>query len=452
MISACKDTWSVWPGITAGQLHSRTLALDRFLHFPDDVNDKEWRRRTCEAVRSGKVSALKLEHWRSFLERLIADRKQIFFGQLRARLIVNAGGGVLENAGMSLDRNSGLPFIPGSAIKGCARRCAIWELSEAANRDKAQILEQIALIFGWVNQDWSDGKNSKSQLLSDFKIACPDKEVWEQTRQTVSEALSRRLHLRLDSNRPGWEQLPPFTGAASFLPAFPWNMDPGVDLDVITCHHQKYYNYEDGYDTAPDTEEPVPVLFPVVSAEKKPLFAFCVLSTRHGDEVLADQARSWLQKGTERFGVGGKTSAGYGWFDCSEEIQQLGYKMLDGDREVRQRREELQEQARKERETRAKADQLKKALEGMNEEQRADFEVAQLTEGQFQGRLDNFLQRERSEQEAMVRAMTRGPDAPDSRRRFWNLLKEKAGKGGKPAKIEQAIRELSKKMNLGKMP
>ena len=88
----------------------------------------------------------------------------------------------------------------------------------------------------------------------------------------------------------------------------------------------------------------------------------------------------------------------------------------------------------------------------MNEEQRADFEVAQLTEGQFQGRLDNFLQRERSEQESMVRAMRRGPDAPESRRRFWNLLKEKAGKGGKPAKIEQAIRELSKKMNLGNMP
>jgi len=194
MISACKDTLSIWRQFTARQLHSRTLALDRFLDFPDDANDKEWRRRTCETVRSGRVNIFKLEHWRTFLEKLVGNRGRIFFGHLKARLIVNAAGGVLENGGMSLDRNSGLPFIPGSAIKGCARRYAIWELSQAADRDKAPILEQIALIFGWVDQDWSNGKNSKEQLLSDFKIACPDKQVWEQTRQTVAETLSRRLH------------------------------------------------------------------------------------------------------------------------------------------------------------------------------------------------------------------------------------------------------------------
>jgi CRISPR-associated protein Cmr6 len=453
MISACKDTLSIWSGFTAGQLHSRTLALDRFLHFPDHANDKEWRRKTCEAVRSGRANTLKLEHWRTFLEKLVGDRGHIFFGHLKARLIVNGAGGVLENGGMSLDRNTGLPFIPGSAIKGCARRCAIWELSQAANRDKAPILEQIALIFGWVNQDWSDRKNSKEQLLSDFKIACRDEEVWEQTRQTVTEALSWRLHLNVASDRPIWEQLPAFAGAVSFLPAFPWDMDPCVDLDVITCHHQKYYLNDEAYfDTAPDTEEPVPVVFPVVSAEKKPLFAFSVLTSRRGDEVLAAQACGWLQKAIEQFGVGGKTSAGYGWFDCSEEIQELGRKQVESDREAQQRRQERQEQAQAEAEVRAKAEQLKKASEGMTDEQRADFEVAQLTDGQFQGRLDDFLQRGRREQEAMLRAMRREPDAPDSRRRVWDLFKEKARKGGKPARMEQAVRELSRKMNLGKMP
>ncbi|MBV8277893.1 MAG: type III-B CRISPR module RAMP protein Cmr6 [Verrucomicrobia bacterium] len=452
MISACKETLSIWLGLTARHLHSRTLALDRFLHFPDNANDKEWRRKTCESIYTGSVNSLKLGYWRAFLEKLVGDPDQILFGQLKARLIVNGAGGVLENGGMSLDRNSGLPFIPGSATKGCARRWATWELSEAASSEKARILEHIALIFGWVDQDWSDNKNSTGQLLSDYKIACPAEAVWEQAREQVAEALAQRLRVKLDGKLPNWKQLPAFAGAVSFLPAFPWDKDPGVDLDVITCHHQKYYSDERDYAAAPDIEEPVPVVFPVVSAEKQPLFAFCVLTSRRDDEGLAERARTWLQKGLEEFGVGGKISAGYGWFDCSQEIQQLGCKQLESDRQAQQQRQERQEQAQREAEAREKAEQLKKVTEGMNDEQRADFEVAQLTDAQLQGRVDNFLQRDRREQEAVVRVMRLDPDAPNSRRKFWDLLKEKARRGGKPARIEQAVRELSRKMNLGKMP
>jgi CRISPR/Cas system CMR subunit Cmr6 (Cas7 group RAMP superfamily) len=43
--------------------------------------------------------------------------------------MVNMAGGVMENAGLCLDR-FGLPYIPGSAVKGCARRTALAALRE----------------------------------------------------------------------------------------------------------------------------------------------------------------------------------------------------------------------------------------------------------------------------------------------------------------------------------
>jgi CRISPR-associated protein Cmr6 len=360
MISACKDTLSIWSALTAGQLHSRTLALDRFLHFPDDANGKEWRRKTCEAIRSGKANTCKLEHWRAFLEKLVDDGGQILFGQLKARLIANGAGGVLENGGMSLDRNSGLPFIPGSAIKGCARRWAIWELNQASSSEKARILEHIALIFGWVDQDWSDNKNSKEQLLSDFKLACRDEEAWEQARQEVAEALAQRLRLKLHSDVPKWKQLPPFAGSVCFLPAFPWDKDPGVDMDLVACHHQKYYNDEPGYKTAPDIEEPVPVVFPVISAEKQPLFAFCLLASRRNDASFADQARTWLRDGLEQFGIGAKTNAGYGWFDCGEGVQTAMRAVLSRSKENQEKGEPETKAKREASEAVARAEQAEK--------------------------------------------------------------------------------------------
>jgi hypothetical protein len=182
------------------------------------------------------------------------------------------------------------------------------------------------------------------------------------------------------------------------------------------------------------------------------VFAFCVRAGRGIDATFANQAVTWLRNGLEQFGIGGKTSAGYGWFDCSKAIQDLGVQRLEDDRQARRRRQESEERTRHQAEAIAKAAQAKRATEGMDDDQKADFEVAQLTEAQFGGRLENFLQRDSREQHAMVRALRLNPDAPNSRGRFWDSLKEKACKGGKPARIEQVIRELSKKMNLGRMP
>src|SRR5438034_1425306 len=109
--------------------------------------------------------------------------------------MVNMAGGVMENAGLCLDR-FGLPYIPGSAVKGCARRAALAALLEwceaggqpehkpigndnpcaetcAKFDSPAQMLSAIARVFGWCEQDWKKD--------SDFAWACDAKldVVWK---------------------------------------------------------------------------------------------------------------------------------------------------------------------------------------------------------------------------------------------------------------------------------
>jgi hypothetical protein len=95
----------------------------------------------------------------------------------------------------------------------------------------------------------------------------------------------------------------------------------------------------------------------------------------------------------------------------------------------------------------------------MTAEQKADYEasldLARLTDDQLRGRLESFVRREAGEQHALVRALRLPPGQPESRRKFWDDLKAKAQKGGKPAQIADAIRQVSKQLfpgKEGKMP
>jgi CRISPR/Cas system CMR subunit Cmr6 (Cas7 group RAMP superfamily) len=74
---------------------------------------------TCQAENSLQLLSL--------LETSFPRKSDIFVGELGGRLLINMGGGVQENAGMALDRCFGLPFIPGSAVKGVTRHTALWD-------------------------------------------------------------------------------------------------------------------------------------------------------------------------------------------------------------------------------------------------------------------------------------------------------------------------------------
>jgi len=236
---------------------------------------------------------------------------------------------VMENAGLCLDR-FGLPYIPGSAVKGCARRMAIQNLLEAREAQEptdglARRLADIALVFGWGERDWSE--NTKDgKFVSDFAYAVSGT-CWNEVSSQARSLLPKSNH---------------FGGAVSFLPAFPQQLPAkDLELDVVTCHHPNYYGQPDKakkpreweawnrkWATAPDIEEPNPVVFPSVAPGIA--FQFAVLPLREERDALSQPGNKlqsisldWLRHSLEIFGLGAKTTAGYGWFDASRGFNDL---------------------------------------------------------------------------------------------------------------------------------
>lgn len=381
--------------------------------------------------------------------------------------MVNMAGGVMENAGLCLDR-FGLPCIPGSAVKGCSRRAALAALREwcetgqqpgptegdkdnlfkAACQDftsPAALLVATARVFGWCEQDW------KSE--SDFAWACGEhwREIWKATAEKVA-ADFRWVIPEKQLDAP-WKALPNFAGCVSFLPAYPVDLGKTgkmnglplevpqlgkLELDVVTCHHGKYYAEPDRaknpreweewnrkWGAALDTEEPVPVVFPTVASGH--VFAFALAILRGGDEALLGHARAWLVCGLQTFGVGAKTNAGYGWFDVGEQVELAVHGAIT---EVRRRQQEglarqqdeEQRKAQQER-RRREAAELKAATADMTAEQKADYELKDWDDNRLKNHFDRFAKLTPEQQGAVYRLL-RG-----SRMALWLELKKLALEG-----------------------
>lgn len=248
---------------------------------------------------------------------LPASAKQPLYARLMSRLMVDLAGGVMENANVLLDRY-GLPYLPGSAVKGCARRMALQALHDwvaaatprPATNDAcapccegfdtpAYMLAAIARIFGWVETDWTLEKNR-------------DPKTRQETTWKSDFAWAASAHIENARDLlPGFSS---FAGSIAFLHATP-DADPGLELDVLTPHHTKYYTSTDPNAVALDTEDPVPVFFPAVRPQgEKNYFTFPLIPLRLAANGDLDIAKRWLAHGLELFGLGAKTAAGYGVF------------------------------------------------------------------------------------------------------------------------------------------
>ena len=79
-------------------------------------------------------------------------------------------------------------------------------------------------------------------------------------------------------------------------------------VDVLTKHN-------DLDEPVLDTKNPVPIFFPAV--EKGAVFTFAVAPAKTGSRTAdadVEMAMKWLKAALKEWGVGAKTSAGYGWF------------------------------------------------------------------------------------------------------------------------------------------
>lgn len=179
--------------------------------------------------------------------------------------ITGLGSGHPTETGMILDRNTGLPYIPASSIKGVLRLSqAINCADENGNVDEND--KRIVKYFG-TTSDAQEAKRGQLFILD----AYPD---------------SERV--------------------------------PKLKLDIMNPHFGNYYS---GTNKQPvETETPVPIKFLTVKEETA--FVFRCAFMPLGNEILSENERQEIQQDVdamfdtafETVGFGGKTAIGYGRF------------------------------------------------------------------------------------------------------------------------------------------
>lgn len=173
--------------------------------------------------------------------------------RVAGRLVTGLGADHPTGNGFAFDPVIGVPYLPGTLVKGLCRRSAeLGDISAA----------EIAKLFG---PEQDDPRSEKEQ------------------------------------------------GRLSFFGAYPKRW-PKLVVDVVNCHHPHYYaDLGRRVRHAPvprETESPVPVFFLAVEAGTE--FVFPMVARNDTD---LNTAVGLLRRGLDLLGIGAKTAVGYGFME-----------------------------------------------------------------------------------------------------------------------------------------
>ena len=223
--------------------------------------------------------------------------------EIRAKLtspfVSGLGSGHPTETGMILDRNTGMPYIPASAIKGVLR------LAHTVN------ILRSGQAGHYVRTGVVDNKGRFKPSPNGSQLDLDDREpslrkYFGDTDTGVADGVRGQL---------------------VFLDAFP-EAPPSLKADIMNPHFHKYY----GENQPPvDCEDPIPVKF--LSVAPGAVFVFRILAAplaRHGEAEAEpidrefgpeDETRvlAMFHTAFEEVGFGGKTAVGYGRFIALSE-------------------------------------------------------------------------------------------------------------------------------------
>lgn len=201
-----------------------------------------------------EVYEMRFRRWKATTDRLasVNDGFVTFTCDATGRLIVGLSDESVRETSIALQRLDGMPLIPGSALKGLVRRVAAsrqFKVIDAGRPRHLEPREQAVLT----------GTQKNASYVTYF-------DAW-------------------------------------YVPGTAKDDHP-LRRDVMTPHHQRY-NSSRGKEAPTDFEDPVPV--PFLSATGS--YRFAILGPTPEWSALAKAA---LLYGLEHWGIGAKTSSGYG--------------------------------------------------------------------------------------------------------------------------------------------
>lgn len=367
--------------------------------------------KTCGEAKD--TQSLRSQHSRrmlSLVRSMPEGHSATICAKLESRLAINLSEGIIENGGISLDRLFGLPLIPGSAVKGCARHSALAELAQAKIEEAPDLkdrLQRFVRVFGCCGYDF-DGKKPSLQPYGHKEDAGISKNEGD------------------------------IKGGVTFLPAAPL-IDSKIEVDITNVHTPDYYV---GKNTAGKLESlkqerPRPNVFPVVAP--KTIFGFFIvlnnigLRSNNPKQLLAD-AHRWLIEALTIYGIGAKTSSGYGWFSIDESFKlQLEEEM--------QCEVEKKEREQSEKQNREKAElEEKKRIAQLSPEGKAKEMFDSMDNQEFATAVNLIADKSEIEQQVLIQILK------DSRKERWKKWK-KSNKDTDKKRVE-TVRNIAQTLNI----
>ncbi|MCB0473998.1 MAG: type III-B CRISPR module RAMP protein Cmr6 [Flavobacteriaceae bacterium] len=188
------------------------------------------------------------------------------------RLVVGLGGESVYETSITLHHVYGIPYIPGSSIKGVVR--------------------------SWIITSYFSCHDENGQ-----KIAFNLKKAEERAQK-----------------HPGfidWFGSQDEAGKITFFDAFPIEA-PRIEPDIMNVHYQNYYSDNKGRTAPTDYQRTNPIPFLTVSGSP---FQFIIGARNKSlleSETIQDRSIiAWLKDALESHGIGAKTAVGYGYFKPS---------------------------------------------------------------------------------------------------------------------------------------
>ncbi|MCF7936051.1 MAG: type III-B CRISPR module RAMP protein Cmr6 [Synergistales bacterium] len=269
---ACR---SALQGVDRGKAEHAGLLLQRYLREPyKDEGHPEERQKLYAAARKaaaasrGGLYADAFERWKEALQ-----SQSALYGNLHiqeGRMVIGLGGENVLEAGLTLHHTYGVPFIPGSALKGLAAH-------------------YCHTVWGRAGDKEADEEAARFRMGGDYhRILFGD----------TDDAGHITFH-------DAW--LTPTGG----------KQDSGLRPDVMTPHHPGYYS-SGGREGAPaDSDSPNPVAFLAVQGN----FLTAVSCDDPEADEWAQLAFDLLAQAVAEWGIGGKTSSGYGRGELKVDVE-----------------------------------------------------------------------------------------------------------------------------------
>ncbi len=264
-------------------LYNRPFIKDEYdqikIQINESISNFKWDRNFLDNIKKAKNQMINRFKESGFL----VEKVEL---KLLWRLVIGLGASHPQETSMTLHHIFGIPYIPGSAIKGVTRHWAV-------------------LLFVDKNE----------QAISEIY----KKQNFEDLVEFLDKSLEQGKDLNISVNNINFQNLIDIFGTQNqqgkviFFDAFPVE-NINLKIDIMNSHYPNYYS---GKEPPTDWQNPLPIKFLTVENTK---FQFFLAIKKNGkeqtdySETLLKKAKSLLEEALKNHGVGAKTALGYGIF------------------------------------------------------------------------------------------------------------------------------------------